>query len=101
MSREKSGHGSVDGWRELGDAESLGWDIKGRGILTSRKIQYGRHRRRRRRVTRTRRLMESGIHVVRHLRRQRSGRMHYSRRRLQGRPQNLGDGLFAIKVKDL
>ena len=45
----------------------------------------GIRRRRRRRATRTKRLMGSGMHMVRRPRRQRGGRMNYSRRRLQKR----------------
>ena len=55
-------------------------------------------RRRRRRATRTRRLMGSGMHVVRRPRRQRGGRMHYTRRRLQKGEGILGDALKFLEL---
>ena len=54
----------------------------------------GIRRRRRRRVTK--RLMGSGMHIVRRPRRQRGGRMDYTRRRLQK-----GEGILSDALKFL
>ena len=54
----------------------------------------GIRRRRRQRVTK--RLMGSGMHIVRRPRRQRGGRMHYTRRRLQK-----GEGVLTDALKFL
>ena len=56
----------------------------------------GIRRRQRRHATRTKRLMGSGMHMVRRPRRQRGGRMHYSRRRLQK-----GEGILTDALKFL
>ena len=63
-------------------------------MLTSRDRQsMAGIRRRRRRATRTRRMMGSGMQIVRRPRRQRGRRMHYTRSRLQKGEGILGDAL--------